>query len=1024
MLDRRELEARYIRQLALKEELYKRAAERSLYEFYQQAWPQMDPAEFSGNWHLQGIAEHLEAVNRGEIKRLVVNVPPRSSKPVCQDERVWVRGKGDIPLREVVVGDEVWTHRQRWRKVLAVHEQGALPVKRLITEQGRTILAEGTHPFLTPEGWREVGMLAPEDVVGISSGADPEAGGVSLEEARLLGYLIGDGRCAGTPNITCGDETEAADIRKCIEAVGFTYRDTCYSYTRSKVPLRRISVKAKELPAGERRTKGYRGPVRQWMEARQLDSKDSYTKFVPECIFRADNEVVANFLGAYWACDGHIAAKGAKKSGSARTDFSLGCASVSNQLLLDIQLLLTRFGISSNVRRHEANLKTRRQGDTYVSYTLDIRGMDNAWRFLHSIPVHHTKFEKLRYLTPRRSDFDRPIYGEVVRSVQDAGTAECRCLTVEEDSSFTVNGFIVHNTKLISYAWPSWTWLQDKAPLAGPQVGFIFASYALNLSLEHAVGQRRLVKSPWYQERWGERFHILEDQDKQIKFENDVGGHRTTTSVDGTLTGRGADILCCLAGDSVVETDEGPLTLREIVEDGRGSTVRAFDGSDVMVEIGKRLRRGVKDLIELEFEDGTLLHCTPDHLIMVVGRGWVAAGDLREDDEIAFVGGLKGRFTGETSLPAAQTYDIEVPRCGNFYANGVLVHNCDDPHNVVDAESKTTREGVIKWFREALPSRLNNQKEGAIVVVMQRVHEEDVSGAALEMGYEHLMIPMEFDEGRKCVTSIGWEDPRETDGELMWPEKFPRPVVERLKTALDSYAYAGQYQQAPTPRGGGIIKREWWNEWENPDPNRKNHFPKFSYVVASLDPAYTEKQENDYSAFSLWGVFHESEMHRGYNTPVLKPKVMLIWAWRDRLPLHELVQKVHNDCVKYRADTLLVEAKASGISVQQEMRRMFSTGDYGIQMINPRGDKVARVQAISHFFYDGMVYAPPKRWAQAVVDQVSVFPKGAHDDDVDAMSQALLHLRQTGVLVRKEEAYTAVDNEAREPVRRVPLYPC
>lgn len=893
MLDRRELEARYIRQLALKEELYKRAAERSLYEFYQQAWPQMDPAEFSGNWHLQGIAEHLEAVNRGEIKRLVVNVPPRSSKPVCQDERVWVRGKGDIPLREVVVGDEVWTHRQRWRKVLAVHEQGALPVKRLITEQGRTILAEGTHPFLTPEGWREVGMLAPEDVVGISSGADPEAGGVSLEEARLLGYLIGDGRCAGTPNITCGDETEAADIRKCIEAVGFTYRDTCYSYTRSKVPLRRISVKAKELPAGERRTKGYRGPVRQWMEARQLDSKDSYTKFVPECIFRADNEVVANFLGAYWACDGHIAAKGAKKSGSARTDFSLGCASVSNQLLLDIQLLLTRFGISSNVRRHEANLKTRRQGDTYVSYTLDIRGMDNAWRFLHSIPVHHTKFEKLRYLTPRRSDFDRPIYGEVVRSVQDAGTAECRCLTVEEDSSFTVNGFIVHNTKLISYAWPSWTWLQDKAPLAGPQVGFIFASYALNLSLEHAVGQRRLVKSPWYQERWGERFHILEDQDKQIKFENDVGGHRTTTSVDGTLTGRGAEIICI-----------------------------------------------------------------------------------------------------------------------------------DDPHNVVDAESKTTREGVIKWFREALPSRLNNQKEGAIVVVMQRVHEEDVSGAALEMGYEHLMIPMEFDEGRKCVTSIGWEDPRETDGELMWPDKFPRPVVDRLKTALDSYAYAGQYQQAPTPRGGGIIKREWWNEWENPDPNRKNHFPRFSYVVASLDPAYTEKQENDYSAFSLWGVFHESEMHRGYNTPVLKPKVMLIWAWRDRLPLHELVQKVHNDCVKYRADTLLVEAKASGISVQQEMRRMFSTGDYGIQMINPRGDKVARVQAISHFFYDGMVYAPPKRWAQAVVDQVSVFPKGAHDDDVDAMSQALLHLRQTGVLVRKEEAYTAMDNEAREPVRRVPLYPC
>jgi len=449
-------------------------------------------------------------------------------------------------------------------------------------------------------------------------------------------------------------------------------------------------------------------------------------------------------------------------------------------------------------------------------------------------------------------------------------------------------------TKILSYAWPSWTWLQDRAPLLGPQTGFIFTSYALNLSLEHAVGQRRLIKSPWYQERWGDRFHILEDQDKQIKFENDFGGHRTTTSVDGTLTGRGADIICV-----------------------------------------------------------------------------------------------------------------------------------DDPHNVVDGESQATRENVVKWFREALPSRLNDQKEGAIVVVMQRVHEEDVSGAALEMGYEHLMIPMEFDETRKCVTSIGWEDPRQEDGELLWPDRFPAPAVDRLRKALDEYAYAGQYQQAPTPRGGGIIKRDWWQYWgDDLPPGVKAKYPKFSYLVASLDPAYTEKQENDYSAFSIWGVFHEEKRHVGYNTMVSEPRVMLAWAWRMRAPLHELVKRVHQDCEKFNVHTLLVEAKASGISVQQELRRMFSSTNYGIQMVNPKGDKVARVNAISHFFYDKLVYAPDKGWAQQVIDQVSTFPKGSHDDDVDAMSQALLHLRQSGLLVRKEEAYNDLDEEARRPIRRGALYPC
>lgn len=451
-------------------------------------------------------------------------------------------------------------------------------------------------------------------------------------------------------------------------------------------------------------------------------------------------------------------------------------------------------------------------------------------------------------------------------------------------------------TAVCSIAWGAWTWLQDPkyGPNAGPATGFIHTSYALNLSLEHAIKQRRLLQSEWYQERWGDRFHLLEDQNKQIKFENDKGGHRTTTSVDGTLTGRGASILVV-----------------------------------------------------------------------------------------------------------------------------------DDPHNLVDAESDATRKTTVQWFREALPSRLNDQKTGAIVVIMQRVHEEDVSGAALEMGYEHLMIPMRNDTSRHCITGIGWEEPRTEDGELMWPARFPREAVDRLEKEMGPVATAAQHQQMPTPRGGGIIKRDWWKYWgDDLPPGVKATYPPFSYLVASLDPAYTEKQENDYSAFSIWGVFYEAIPSSHAGVQIEEPKIMLAFAWRDRLPLHELVERVHKDCEKFHVDTLLVEAKASGISVQQELRRLFNSTSYGVQMYNPKGDKVARVHAVSHFFYDGLVYTPDKAWAQKVVDQVSVFPKGAHDDDVDAMSAALLHLRKSGLLVRKEEAYDAVEEDVRRRPIKGKLYPC
>jgi len=348
----------------------------------------------------------------------------------------------------------------------------------------------------------------------------------------------------------------------------------------------------------------------------------------------------------------------------------------------------------------------------------------------------------------------------------------------------------------------------------------------------------------------------------------------------------------------------------------------------------------------------------------------------------------------------------------------------DDPHNVKEAESDPVRQETVRWFREGMSNRLNDMEKSAICIIMQRVHENDVSGAAIEMGgYEHLMIPMEWD-GRRYHTSIGWTDPREDDGELAWSQRFSQKTVAGLKATLGPYGYAGQYQQAPTPRGGGIFKRDWWQIWDDEtaasygcvSPGGKLGFPACEYIIASLDTAYTEKTENDYSALTIWGVWRDRRD---------LPRVILMSAWRDRLSIHELVERVAASCRRFKVDRLLIESKAAGISAAQEIRRLHSGEGYGVQLLDPKGgDKVARAYAVQHLFSDEMVYAPDRDWADMVMTEMGSFPRAPHDDLVDSATQALKHLRDVGLLIHGAEMAQEI-NEAmmHKPHRSQPLYP-
>lgn len=395
----------------------------------------------------------------------------------------------------------------------------------------------------------------------------------------------------------------------------------------------------------------------------------------------------------------------------------------------------------------------------------------------------------------------------------------------------------------------------------------------------------------------------------------------------------------------------------------------------------------------------------------------------------------KGGYRMSSSVDARST---------GWGANAIFA---DDPHLVKEAESENVRESVVRWWSESMPSRLNDRKTGAMVVIMQRVHEGDVAGYVLaaDLGYVHLCLPMSYVPAHhvnawvdgKVETFLGedadeiseentfWVDPRLEDGDLLWPERYPASEVAKLEKELGPYAFASQYQQSPAPRGGGIIREAWWQTWDKENAEKNGgvpeKYPGFEYILASLDTAYTEKEENDPSALSIWGIWRD---------PNGNPKIFLMFCWDERMVLHDLVSRVGADCKQFKVDRLLIEDKAAGHSVSQELSRLFGSFDFGIELVNPRTgfikspDKVARLQTVVHLFAEGLIYAPDKEWADRMIKQCATVPRSVHDDLADTCSMALIYLRRAGWAVKKEERVMELEDEIKYRPSSGALYPC
>jgi len=313
---------------------------------------------------------------------------------------------------------------------------------------------------------------------------------------------------------------------------------------------------------------------------------------------------------------------------------------------------------------------------------------------------------------------------------------------------------------------------------------------------------------------------------------------------------------------------------------------------------------------------------------------------------------------------------------GNIAGRGADLFIVDDPHSEQDALSPTAMDAAWDWYQSGPRQRL--QPGGAIVVVMTRWGDMDLTAKLIKQS----AIDVKADQ---------WdivEFPAILDNdEPLWPEYWKLEELEKIKASISLSKWQAQYMQQPTSDTSAIIKRDWWRIWGN------EKVPRLQYVMQSYDTAFLKSQTADFSAIQTWGVFYPKE-----DSP---PNIILLDAKKGRWEFPDLKRIALEEYKYWEPETVLIEAKSSGIPLTQEFRSM------GIPVVNftpSRGnDKHARVNSVAPLFESGMVWCPETSWAEEVVEEVAAFPFGEHDDMVDAMTQALMRFRQGGFVGHPED---------------------
>ena len=316
---------------------------------------------------------------------------------------------------------------------------------------------------------------------------------------------------------------------------------------------------------------------------------------------------------------------------------------------------------------------------------------------------------------------------------------------------------------------------------------------------------------------------------------------------------------------------------------------------------------------------------------------------------------------------------------GTFTGLGADLIIVDDPLNANELHSETARKRVIDWYGGTLVSRLNDKQTGPIIVVMQRLHEDDLAGHLLRQGgWNHLNMPaIAFQDE---TIELGFRTHLRRSGDILHPERESREALEAIKAEMGSLLFHAQYQQQPVPIEGNLIRRSWFPTYDDLPAG-----PSTTRIVQSWDVAMMTSGRNDYSACSTWLV-HKNDAY-------------LVNVYRGRLEYPELRRKVIALAATHRATTILIEDAGPGMNLLQDFRASMPGGMTRPIGVKPEGSKVDRMVAQSAKIEAGHVYLPKSAsWLGEFLTELLSFPNGRHDDQVDSVSQFLRWLQKDAYL--------------------------
>ena len=384
--------------------------------------------------------------------------------------------------------------------------------------------------------------------------------------------------------------------------------------------------------------------------------------------------------------------------------------------------------------------------------------------------------------------------------------------------------------------YPAWSWIKK------PEKRFIKVSYSDSLSRKHNVLCRDIITSPWYQGNWSDKFTLKDDVNRQNEFKNNHHGMMYSTSVGGSITGEGGDVIIV-----------------------------------------------------------------------------------------------------------------------------------DDPQSPLMANSATEREASIAFFKNTLQTRLNDPKKGAIIIIMQRLHENDLTGYVLEesLGYHHLCLPAEAPKRTIVHFPISGREIIREEGDLLNPSRFDKDALEGLKKSMGSAQYAGQFQQTPAPAEGIIFKREWLGNFFKNAPHQ-------NMLIQTWDMPFTKSEGSAKCAGLIMG-------RSGSN-------IYIHDLVNDKMTFTESAAAVRTLTGKWpKARAKVIENKANGPAIVDYLKKEIP----GMVEFNPKGSKEERAISVTPYFEAGNIWFPDPAthpWVHDLINDLLIFPKGTYKDTVDAMVQGILYL--------------------------------